>query len=174
MRKPLFTYRLTQLAALLLLATGLNAYAALDVPLTGIDGKQHKVSQYIGQGKWVVLNIWGTRCPPCREEMPELVRFHDENNDAGAMILGIAVDFPSYGYADRDEVSQFADDYLIDFPLLLSDASITKKLGLGYLEGLPSTFIFNPKGKVVGKQVGAVTQKMLEAYIDGLKRKENN
>jgi thiol-disulfide isomerase/thioredoxin len=173
MRKPLLNSLKKQLAALLLLATvGLNAYAALDVTLTGIDGKQHKVSQYIGQGAWVVLNIWGTHCPPCRDEMPELVRFHDENKDANAIILGIAVDFPSYGYADKEEVSQFADDYLIDFPLLLSDASITKKLGLGYLEGLPSTFIFNPKGKVVGKQVGAVTQKMLEQYIKKLKLKE--
>ncbi len=145
------------------------AYADLDVSLKGIDGEQHKVSQYIGHGKWVVLNIWGTRCPPCREEVPELVRFHDEHHDSDAIVLGIAIDFPSYGYAKQAEVTSFADDYLIDFPILLSDSSITRKLGLGILEGLPTTYIFNPEGKVVGMQVGGISQKILENFIKKLK-----
>lgn len=140
------------------------AYADLDVLLKGIDGKQHKVSEYINQGKWVVLNIWGTRCPPCREEMPELVHFHDEHNDA--IVVGIAIDFPSYGYAKQAEVASFADDYLIDFPILLSDSSITEKLGLGTLEGLPTTYIFTPEGKVAGMQVGGINQSILENFIE--------
>lgn len=146
-----------------------NAYASLDISLKDIDGEQHKVSQYIGHGKWVVLNIWGTRCPPCREEVPELVRFHDEHHDSDAIVVGIAIDFPSYGYANRDQVASFADDYLIDFPILLSDSEITEKLGLGRLEGLPTTYIFNPQGKVVGAQVGGINQVMLENFIEKLK-----
>jgi len=146
-----------------------NAYASLDISLKDVDGKQHKVSQYIGHGKWVVLNIWGTRCPPCREEMPELVRFHDEHHNSDAIVVGIAIDFPSYGYAKRDQVASFADDYLIDFPILLSDSDITEKLGLGRLEGLPTTYIFNPQGKVVGAQVGGIDQATLENFIKKLK-----
>ncbi len=143
-----------------------NAYASLDVSLEGIDGKQHKISEYIGQGKWVILNIWSTHCPPCREEMPELVRFHDEHNGNDAIVVGIAIDFPSYGYAKRAEVSSFADDYLIDFPILLSDSGITSKLGLGHLEGLPTTYLFNPNGKIVGAQVGGITKEILEEFIN--------
>ena len=146
-----------------------NAYASLDVSLKSIDDSQHKLSEYIGKGKWVVLNIWGTRCPPCREEMPELVRFHDEHKDKDAIVIGIAIDFPSYGYAKRDEVISFADDYLIDFPILLSDSSITEKIGLGRLEGLPTTYLFNPNGQVVGMQVGGITQKILEDFIEKIK-----
>ncbi len=139
------------------------AHANLDLPLEGIDGRQHKVSEYLNQGKWVVLNILGTRCPPCREEMPELVHFHDEQN--GAMVVAIAIDFPSYGYAKQGEVASFADDYLIDFPVLLSDSNITEKLGLGTLEGLPTTYIFSPEGKVAGMQVGGINQSILENFI---------
>jgi len=160
----------TCLTILALLALhGSNAYASLDISLKDIDGEQHKVSQYIGHGKWVVLNIWGTRCPPCREEVPELVRFHDEHHDNDAIVVGIAIDFPSYGYANRDQVASFADDYMIDFPILLSDSEITEKLGLGRLEGLPTTYIFNPQGKVVGTQVGGIDQAMLEKFIERLK-----
>ena len=45
-------------------------HALFDITLESIEDSEHKLSQYIGQGKWVVLNIWCTRCPPCREEMP--------------------------------------------------------------------------------------------------------
>ena len=64
----------------------------------------------------------------------------------------------------------FADDYLIDFPILLSDASITEKIGLGRLEGLPTTYLFNPKGDVVGMQVGGISQKILEDFIEKIKQ----
>lgn len=133
--------------------------------LEGIDGKQHAFNDYIGKGKWTVLNIWGTDCPPCREEMPDLVQFHDTHKDTDARVIGIAIDFPSYSYANKKEVIEFADDFMIDFPLLLSDSTITQKLRLGRLEGLPSTYVFTPGGKVIGMQVGGITKAILEKLI---------
>ena len=158
----------------LLIITFSNVHASFDITLESIDDSEHKLSEYIGHGKWVVLNIWGTRCPPCREEMPELVRFHDEHHTGDAIVVGIAIDFPSYGYAKKNEVIAFADDYLIDFPLLLSDANITEKTGLGRLEGLPTTYLFNPGGKVVGMQVGGITKKIIEDFINKLKLQSLN
>ena len=154
------------LTLLLLLLTSMNANAYLDISLKSIDDSKHRLSEYIGQGKWVVLNIWGTRCPPCREEMPELVRFHDEHKDTDSIVVGIAIDFPSYGYANKDEVISFADDYFIDFPLLLSDASVTVNAGLGRLEGLPTTYLFDPVGNIAGMQVGGITKKIIEDFIN--------
>lgn len=97
--------------------------------------------------------------------MPELVRFHDEHKNKDAIVVGVAIDFPSYGYAKKDEVTSFADDYLIDFPIFLSDSNITTKIELGRLEGLPTTYMFNPDGDVVGMQVGGITGKILEDFI---------
>jgi len=164
---------LTAIFLLSIISVGIssNADASLDIALESIDESHHKLSEYIGQGKWVILNIWGTRCPPCREEMPELVRFHDEHKNSDAIVLGIAIDFPSYGYAKKNEVIDFSNDYLIDFPLLLSDSTITSKMGLGYLEGLPTTYIFEPSGKVVGMQVGGITKKILENFIEKIKQR---
>lgn len=153
----------------LLLSFSTNVNASINLSLNGIDDKKHSLTEYIGQGKWVVLNLWGTNCPPCREEIPELVQFHDEHTTTDAIVLGIAIDFPSYGYAKKDEVILFADEYLIDFPILLSDASITEKIGLGRLEGLPTTYLFTPEGKVVGMQVGGITKKILEDFIKKFK-----
>jgi thiol-disulfide isomerase/thioredoxin len=156
------------LAGLLLFPQGAQAapdVALPDVTLEGLDGKQHKLSEYIGHGKWTAVNIWGTKCPPCREEMPELVMFHDANMDKNATVLGIAIDFPSYQYAKKNEVAEFVDDNLVGFPVLLSDSSITKRIGAGRLEGLPSTYMFTPDGALVGYQVGSITGKIIEKYI---------
>lgn len=160
------TYGFILLLLLLLSMACHNVYASLETSLESIDDSQHRLSEYIGQGKWVVLNIWGTRCPPCREEMPELASFHDEHKNNDAIVIGIAIDFPSYAYANKNEVIAFADDYLIDFPVLLSDSSITEKIGLGRLQGLPTTYLFDPDGNVVGVQVGGITKEILEDFIN--------
>ena len=143
----------------------LTAVMAEEVKLEGLDGNQHAVSEYIGKGKWTVLNIWGTQCPPCRDEMPDLVQFHDAHKESDAIVVGIAIDFPSYGYAKKKEVIQFAEDFMIDFTLLLSDSSITERLGLGVLQGLPTTYMYTPEGKVVGMQVGGISRDILEKFI---------
>lgn len=148
--------------------------AAPGLTLEGLDNKQHKLSKYIGQGKWTVVNIWGTRCPPCLEEMPELVLFHDTHENKNATVLGIAIDFPSYQYAKKGEVAKFVDDNLVSFPVLLSDASITERMGAGRLNGLPSTYMFTPDGKLVGYQVGAITGKIIENYIKRYESRQNN
>jgi len=159
------TATINLLVLFMLSFNAMSSELSFDIALESIDDKQTKLSTFIGQGKWVVLNIWGTRCPPCREEMPELVSFHDEHKNEDAIVLGIAIDFPSYGYADKKQVVSFADDYLIDFPILLSDSTITEKIGLGRLQGLPTTYLFDPSGKVVGMQVGGITKKILEDFI---------
>jgi len=87
------------------------------------------------------------------------------------MVVSIAIDFPSYLHANKQEVTRFADDYLIDFPVLLSDGSITRRMGLGRLDGLPSTYVFDPEGKVVGVQVGGITREILETFINNQKPK---
>ena len=151
-----------------------TANAATPTLLEGTDGKQYEFSEYLGKGKWTVLNIWGTRCPPCREEIPDLVDFHDAHKETDATVVGIAIDFPSYEYAKKDEVVAFADDYMIDFPLLLSDGHITQKLGLGRLEGLPTTYMYTPEGKLVGMQVGGITKEILEKYMKKYTEKQKN
>ena len=145
--------------------TAMAAEAASDIQLEGLDGQQHSMSEYIGKGKWTVLNIWGPKCPPCRDEMPDLVQFHDAHKDTDAIVVGIAIDFPSYAYAVKKDVAEFAEDFMIDFPLLLSDSTVTERLGLGHLEGLPTTYMYNPEGKVVGAQVGGISKEILESFI---------
>jgi len=139
--------------------------AATDIKLEAPDGQWHQLSKYIGHGKWAVVNFWGTRCPPCQEEVPELVMFHDAHSNRDAIVIGIAIDFPSYGYANKKEVADFVDAYLVSFPVLLADATASENMGVGTLQGLPSTYMYNPQGKLVGYQVGGITKTIIEQFI---------
>jgi thiol-disulfide isomerase/thioredoxin len=147
----------------------MSVSAASDIPdleLEDLNGNKQSIDSYIGKGKWTVVNIWGPGCPPCEQELPELVMFHDQNSSSRAIVVGIAISFPSYGYAEVEKVKDYADRFLIDFPVLLSDASVSEKLGNGFLTGLPTTYVYAPDGELVGMHVGAITSEILTNFID--------
>ena len=139
--------------------------ASPDVTLNDVHGKPHHFSEYIGRGHWTVLVVWGPRCPPCVEEMPELQGFHDDHRGGRARVLGVAVDFPTFGQAKRDEVARFAEEYLISFPLLLGSAETFTRFGGADLQGMPTTVVYDREGAIVARHTGSVTRDMIERFI---------
>ena len=132
------------------------AYAANNFLLTDMDGKKHTLSQY--KGKWVVVNYWATWCPPCLEEVPDLVALYDSRKNKDVMMFGVAFDYQS-----AKEVADYADDMLMSYPIVLGDDQVTKQIG--HSEVLPTTFIYNPSGKLVKTKRGLVTKQYLEAIM---------
>ncbi len=157
------------LATCLLVCLGLIALPAYtaspDVVLNDVQGKPHHFSEYIGKGQWTILSVWGPRCPPCIEEMPELQKFYDAHKGGQATVIGVAVDFPSFGPARRDEVARFADSYLISFPLLLGDEKVFTRFAGADLLGVPTTVIYDPDGAIVARHTGLVSRDMLDNFI---------
>ena len=139
------------------LCTQSVAYAAKNFTLTDTAGKKHALSQY--KGKWVIINYWATWCPPCLEEVPDLVALFDSRKNKDVMMFGVAFDFQS-----AKEVSEYVDDMLMSYPIVLGDDEVKNQIGL--VEVLPTTFIYNPKGELVKTKFGKVTKQYLEAYIE--------
>lgn len=140
------------LAALTLMAV--SAQAA-DFKVTDTKGKTHSLSAY--KGKWVLVNYWATWCPPCLEEIPDLISLH-ENKKNNLVVLGIALE-----YKDPKQVIDFADGLLVTYPIVLGNPRIVNQIGP--MQGLPTTYLFNPEGKMVAQQVGAITREAVESYI---------
>ena len=128
----------------------------VDYSLPDVHGKKHSLADY--RGKWVVVNYWATWCPPCQEEIPDLVEFHDRHKDKDAVVIGI--NFEDIG---EEQLSAFVDSFLISYPILRSEP--LAETPLGTIPGLPTTFIIAPDGSPVARQVGPVTGKQLDEYI---------
>ena len=140
------------LAMSLLVSAAGQSYAA-DFAMTDTDGKTHKLSQY--KGKWVLVNFWATWCPPCLEEIPDLISLHD-NKKNNVMVIGVALD-----YGNGKQVAAFADNMMISYPIVLGDRKMAAQIGP--VDGLPTTYLYNPQGKLVAHQLGPITG---EAVLD--------
>lgn len=142
------------LAGFFLALMALGAQAA-DFKVTDTNGKTHTLSGY--KGKWVLVNYWATWCPPCLEEIPDLISLH-ENKKNNLVVIGIALD-----YKTPKQVTDFAEGLLVTYPIVLGTPKIVNQIGP--MQGLPTTYLFNPEGKMVAQQVGAITREAVESYI---------
>jgi len=110
-----------------------------DFKLQTLDGDYIILSEL--KGKVVIINFWGTWCPPCREEAPDIERFYREYKQRGLEILGINIDAGS-----KDEIKSFKKEFDITFPVLLDpDSKVGKLYGI---TGVPETIVLDKQGKI--------------------------
>lgn len=132
--------------------------------LRGIDGNTHSLAEYIGQGRWVMVNVWSPGCPHCITELPTLQAFH-QGNDANAIVIGIAVNYPGFTYPDADELGNFAVANDIKFPLLLADGRLASAFVGDDVDVIPLTFAFDPHGRMVARWHGVITAPDIDEII---------
>ncbi|BAO45297.1 TlpA family protein disulfide reductase [Thiolapillus brandeum] len=161
MKRPSHVF--TLVAFLLLTTTApLMVAEAADFSYPGLDGRIHKLSDY--QGKWVLVNYWATWCPPCLEELPELEVFHDNHKDKDAVVLGLNMEDTR-----PDRLRSFVEEQFLSYPILMVGSH--PKEVLGEVPALPTSYLVNPEGKVVARQVGPVDGKSIEAFIKNFNKK---
>jgi thiol-disulfide isomerase/thioredoxin len=128
--------------------------------LKDMSGNKHQLSNY--KGKWVLVNYWATWCPPCLEEVPDLVNLYDQHKQKDLMVLGVVFD-----YKDVKEVNEYVDDMLMSYPIVLGDDSVTAQIGSA--EVMPTTYIYNPQGALVKIKRGLITREYVERLMAGKK-----
>jgi thiol-disulfide isomerase/thioredoxin len=146
--------------ALLLLGvfTAITALAdPVDFTLNDVNGKPRSLSEF--RGKWVIVNYWATWCPPCLDEIPDLIEFHERHKDRDAVVLGINFEEVDPGY-----LHEFVDTHFMTYPVLSMDpVPVTP---LGPVQGLPTTYIISPQGDRVARQEGPITGEAIEAFLE--------
>lgn len=107
--------------------------------LRDLRGRTVRLSDY--KGKVVLLNFWATWCPPCRAEMPDLVKLQNQYSMRGLQIIGFA-----YPPENRGQVRRLARILRINYPLMLGTRAAASSFGVG--ETLPVTLVIGRDGRV--------------------------
>jgi cytochrome c biogenesis protein CcmG/thiol:disulfide interchange protein DsbE len=134
-------------------------YAAPELTLTDLQGMPHSLTDYRGQV--VLVNLWATWCPPCKEEMPVLQAYYKKHVKDGFVIIAINDGDPT------PDVKQFVQDYQLTFPVWLDPTYIATEQAFETLN-LPSSFIIDRQGTVRMMWVGGVNRKTLDQHVTPL------
>ncbi|WP_409270513.1 thiol-disulfide oxidoreductase ResA [Neobacillus sp. SCS-31] len=131
---------------------------APDFVLTDLEGNQHRLSDYKGQG--VFLNFWGTWCKPCEKEMPYINNQYKQFKDRGVEVLAVNIGESNLA------VSSFSEKYGLTFPIPLDkDSQVMNAYGVG---PLPATFLVDKEGKIVKYHTGQLTEHMVKQYMESI------
>ena len=109
------------------------------VKLKNLQGRTLRLEQY--KGKVVLINFWATWCPPCRTEIPQLVKWQQEYTRQGLQIIGV-----TYPPQTRAEVRRFAGKMKMNYELVLGTKAT--KLLFTESETLPLTIVIDRAGNV--------------------------
>lgn len=130
-------------------------YPAPELELIALDGDPVVLNDYLG--KVVLVNLWATWCPPCREEMPTLQSFYEKYQADGFVLLAI-----DQGET-AEQVVPFADEFSLTFPIWLDTGS---EAGNAFKTmNLPSSYVIDRTGRVRLMWIGGISKKNLEKYV---------
>lgn len=138
---------------------------APDFVLKDTEGKTVKLSDY--KGKIVILNFWATWCPPCRQEIPDLIKVSEElskGNDAVVLAVNLT---NGYNGETAERARKFAKDNKMTMRVLLDEKD--EAAGKYGIASIPTTFIINRDGTVYDYEAGVTTYKKVMDSINKIK-----
>jgi thiol-disulfide isomerase/thioredoxin len=127
------------------------------LPVLGGSG-EGEIADY--RGDWVLVNLWASWCPPCRDEAPALERWWQAHRDERVTVLGINVQDNS------EDALDFVDEFETTYPQLRSVGD-ERSEAFGS-SGVPENFLVDPKGRLALILRGAVDERILRESVDPL------
>ena len=122
-----------------------------------VEGK--KVTSEEFKGKTLLVTFFATWCPPCRQEIPSLIKLHKEYGAKNFSVLAFSID-----QGGAKVVSRLVRQEKVNYPVLMSDQETVS--GFGGIAGVPTSFLVNDKGNVVKSYVGYVSHGVLAHDIE--------
>ena len=137
---------------------------APSIALHDLDGRERNVNEFVGHAKWTIVVTWAHDCHVCDRDIDEMASFHAAHRDRDAIVLGITLD----GAGQLKAARAFVKRHKLPFVNLITEPSqeVMQKFGAGKFVGTPTYYIYDPKGEIVGQNIGPLTRVEAEDFIN--------
>ena len=139
---------------------------AFDFNVPSVNDEALNLKNFISQGQVLIIDVWGTWCPPCRQEIPSFVKLQDEYGKYGLQIIGLNSERGPSEEANKTTVKNFMANASMNYPCGLVTEDILKQLP--ELKGYPTTVFIDHTGKVRMTAVGLHDYEYLKAVTESL------
>jgi thiol-disulfide isomerase/thioredoxin len=135
-----------------------------DFDLKDVDGNRLSKSDF--EGKVLIVDIWGTWCPPCRMEIPHFVALDRTYREKGLRIVGLNYEHDDDAADAAKHVRQFRSAEGVSYPCALATPNVIRQVP--DFEGFPTTLFIDHTGRVRLKIVGYNELPFLQAAVEAL------
>ena len=133
--------------------------------LQRLDAVRANLEDFVGEGRWTLVQLWTTDCVPCERQKPMLEAFHRDHHERDARVVGIALDGPKAIEEIERVVERTAPSYvtLVAFDDVFAEqfAALTGRA----FRATPTYLLYDPSGAFAGVHTGPIARERVEAVI---------
>jgi len=134
-----------------------------DLEMADPDGKMHKISELVGEGKWVLVDFWASWCAPCRAEMPNVLEAYNKYHDKGFEVIGVSFDQKKEAWVKAVEQIKMPWLQISDLKGFNCAAAPIYKI-----DGIPDNILIDPQGKIIDRALrGKALHNRLQKIFEG-------